>query len=122
MAESHLNSSRETPSAVHRRGTRVPTEFSAKEWIAVEEPSEPRLTAWIAGLRDRLTKGGLRDAAPVDLGYGTADWPASRTVQIMLADLDHYSNLAPADRLNPAVGARRLALLEDFRRLRAVLA
>jgi hypothetical protein len=39
----------------------------------------------------------------------------------MLADLDHYSNLAPADRLNPAVGARRLELLDDFRRLRDVL-
>jgi hypothetical protein len=121
MADSHLNSSRETPSAVHRRGTRVPTDFSAKEWIAVEEPSEPGLTAWIADLRDRLTKGRLADAAPVDLGYGTAGWPASLTIQIMLADLDHYSNLAPADRLNPAVGARRLELLDDFRRLRDVL-
>jgi hypothetical protein len=99
----------------------VQSEFAPHEWTAVEQPSDPGLDAWINDLHGRLERDELANASPFDLGDGTGDWPAALTVRIMLADLDHYDMLEPVQRLQPAVGARRRALLDDFRRLRNVL-
>jgi hypothetical protein len=121
IAVSSLSISRETPSAVHRRGTRVQSRFAPHEWAAVEQPTDPALAAWITDLHGRLERDELANATPFDLGDGTGGWPAALTVRIMLADLNHYAMLEPVQRLQPAVGARRLALLDDFRRLREVL-
>jgi hypothetical protein len=99
----------------------VQSEFAPREWAAVEQPTDPALAAWITDLHGRLERDELANAAPFDLGDGTGGWPAALTVRIMLADLDHYAMLEPVQRLQPAIGARRLALLNDFRRLRDVL-
>jgi hypothetical protein len=68
------------------------------------------LQAWITKLRARLERGEFTGAPPIDLGYGSGALPAADAIQIMLADLDDSDN-APL----------RLALLDDFRRLRTLI-
>ena len=68
------------------------------------------LKAWITDLRARLERGEFADAPLVDLSYGSGALPAEDAIRIMLADLDDSDN-APL----------RLALLDDFRRLRTLI-
>jgi hypothetical protein len=91
------------------------------EWLMPEQPADPELNAWIVALRTQLAAGAFAAARPIDVGYGTAAWPAERTLRIMLADLDHYDDLSPAQRLDPLTANRRLALLDDFRHLRELV-
>ena len=84
-------------------------------------PTIDPLKAWIGTLRDRLGRDGLAHVAPFDLGDGTGGMPGERTIRIMLADLDHLDALPPEARDLSENRERRRALLEDFRRLRAVI-
>jgi len=68
------------------------------------------LQAWITELRARLERGEFTGAPLIDLGYGSGALPAADAIQIMLADLDD-SDTVPL----------RLRLLDDFRRLRALI-
>ena len=78
------------------------------------------LDAWTAELRDRVTRGELDRLTPITLG-GLRLPSAELAARIMLADLDHYAELAPDQRRDMLVEARRLMLLRDFRQLREQL-
>ena len=69
-------------------------DFSARGRAESERPMTSELAAWIAELRERVASGSLNQFEPIDLGYGTADWPAEHTVRIMLEHFD-------LDRANP---------------------
>jgi hypothetical protein len=75
------------------------------------------LGAWIAELRARLDRGDLAMLDPIDIGYGTYNLPAARTIQIMLADLDEFDDMDPDEATDPVNVARRASLLADFRAL-----
>ena len=72
---------------------------------------------WIASVRERLARGELADLGPMHVLDGYRPLPGELFVRIMLADYDHYDDLPPARRREPAIVAQRLALLEDLRRL-----
>ncbi len=76
------------------------------------------LADWIAELRERVERGELAELEPFDPSGGTPHMPGELVVRIMLADLDHYDDLPPLYRRQPAVEARRRALLDDLRRQR----
>ena len=73
--------------------------------------------AWIAELRVRLDRGDLAMLDPIDIGYGTYNLPAERTIQIMLADLADVEAMTPSEVNDPVNVARRASLLADFRTL-----
>jgi len=75
------------------------------------------LDAWIAELRARLDRGDLAALGPVDVGDGTDILPAEHTVRLMLADLDSFDELSPAERMDPCHVTRRQQVLDEFRRL-----
>ena len=75
------------------------------------------LRAWIAELRARLDCGDLALLDPIDIGYGTYNLPAARTVQIMLANLADFEDMGPDEANDPVNVARRASLLADFRAL-----
>ena len=79
------------------------------------------LGEWIAALRGRLARGELANFGTLELADGTPRLPGELLVRIMLADLDHFDDLAPERRRERAVVARRLALLNDLRRLRELI-
>jgi hypothetical protein len=103
------------------KGTRMPDRFSLSDWAITERQADQELVAWIVALRGRLAAGEFSSHPPLELGYGTGQWPAERTLRIMLADLDHYTTLAPTQRLDPRTASRRLSLLDDFRVLRELV-
>jgi hypothetical protein len=74
------------------------------------------LDAWIAELRGRLARRELDGLGQWDEAGGTLS--ADLVVSIMLADLDHYDDLAPEQREAPSIVARRDLLVQDFQRLR----
>ena len=76
-----------------------------------------KLVAWIGELRGRVARGELDGLGRVELDGGII-LVANLAARILLADLDHYDNLAPKWRRDLAVVARREALLRDLRRLR----
>lgn len=76
------------------------------------------LAAWNERLRARLAAGALADLPPIDLGDGTIGMPTETTVRTMLADLDRLLRLPGS---TPNRGVRVEALLEQFRRLRALI-
>ena len=82
---------------------------------------DDRLTAWIAELRARLDHGDLAALAPIDIGYGTYNLPAARTIRIMLADLDDVEAMAPNEANDLVNVARRASLLADFRALQFLI-
>ncbi len=75
------------------------------------------ILAWLAALRRRVERGELAALGPYETEDGVLGMDL--TARIMLADLDHYRDLSPEQRHDPAVIARHVSLLEDFRRLRA---
>ena len=79
------------------------------------------LDRWIHDLRGHVERGDLVELPPFDIGDGTACLPGEITVRTMLADLDHLDGLPPVTRESLDFPDRRGALLEDFRRLRALL-
>ncbi len=79
------------------------------------------LDRWIETLRGRVASGGLAGVGPIDLGDGTGGMPGERLVMIMLADLDDLDDPDGGWRLDGNREERRRALLDDFRRLRALL-
>jgi len=74
------------------------------------------LDAWIAVLRGRLARREFDGLGRWDADSDTLD--VDRVVRIMLADLDHYSDLAAEQRQDPRIVARHGLLIQDFRRLR----
>src|SRR3954451_21014906 len=84
-------------------------------------PPEDSLARWIRALRKCLVHGGLATVAPVDIGQGTHSLSAERIVRIMLADLDGYDDMTPAETNDPVNVARRVGLLGDFRMLRILI-
>ena len=82
---------------------------------------EDGLARWIRDLRDCLVRGGLATVAPVDIGHGTPNLPTEHLVRIMLADLDGYDDMTPAEVNAPVNVARRVGLLGDFRMLRILI-
>jgi hypothetical protein len=84
-------------------------------------PPDDGLAEWVATLRVRLDRGDLKTLAPVDIGHGSNDVPVAHLVRIMLADLESYDNMAPAEANNPVNLARRHGLLGDFRVLRLLI-
>jgi hypothetical protein len=97
------------------------TAFSPGDWIVAAGPSDDGLFTWIAALGGRFERGELDGWARLDLGFGSEALPSALMVAVMLADLDHFDSLVPERRWHPVTVARRLLLLEDFRRLRQVL-
>jgi hypothetical protein len=79
------------------------------------------LVEWIAELRDRLKRGDLAKLGPIDIGYGTYNLPAARTIQIMLGDLDDFEDMTPDEANEPANVERRASLRADFRALRFLI-
>jgi hypothetical protein len=79
------------------------------------------LGQWIASVRARLARGELADLGPIPVLDGYRPLPGELFVRVMLADYDHYGDLPPARRQEPAIVAQRLALLEDLRRLRELI-
>ena len=75
------------------------------------------LDAWIAALRDRAARGELDGRTPIVIG-GLRLPSADLAARIMLADLDHYDDLAPEQRRDMLIEARRMMLLGDLRQLR----
>jgi len=82
---------------------------------------EADLMAWIDDLRRRLERGDLAGHPPVDIGDGTGDIPAELTIKIMLAALDSYDDLTPAEAKKPVNVAQWFDLLDDFRFLRILM-
>ena len=80
----------------------------------------PGLATWIAELRGRLARGEFADGGPIEVAGVTLP-RVELAVRIMLADLDHYDDLALDRRRDLLVMARRRLLLEDLRRLREQL-
>jgi hypothetical protein len=79
------------------------------------------LDAWIGILRDRLARGELATLDPIDIGYGTTILPARIMIAIMLTDLDELDEPATDWDADGHRLERRRALLEEFRRLRALI-
>ena len=79
------------------------------------------LGPWIASVKQRLERGELAELAPMAVLDGFPPLPGELFVRIMLADYDHYDDLPPARRREPAIVRQRLALLEDLRRLRELI-
>ncbi len=77
------------------------------------------LDGWIGELRARLARGELADLNPLTVNQCIPPVPGELLARIMLADLDHFDDLDFMRRRAGDVVARRLALLEDLRRLRA---
>jgi hypothetical protein len=75
------------------------------------------LGQWVASVRERLARGELADLGAMPVLEDYQPLPGELFVRIMLADYDHYDDLPPARRREPAIVAQRLALLEDLRRL-----
>src|SRR3954452_16735901 len=83
--------------------------------------ADPGLSNWIDTLRRRLERGDLAGHPPVDIGDGTGDIPAELTIKIMLAALDSYDDLTPAEAKKPVNVAQWFDLLDDFRFLRILM-
>jgi hypothetical protein len=83
--------------------------------------STATLDPWIERLRSRVERGDLRAHPPLDLGGGTKDLPAERTVRLMLADLAYLDGLTPDATDWPSLPWRRAALLADFWKLRKLI-
>ena len=84
--------------------------------------SDDGLDRWIDDLRARLARGELADVGPIDIGYGTGGLPGETIIRIMLGDLDDLDD--PAGSWGGDATwreERRCALLDDFRRLRALI-
>ena len=88
------------------------------------------LLAWIAELRGRLKRHELVGLDPIDIGDGTGELHAARTIRIMLNDLDdldafHRRPLRnghpPSENELGYMRDRLHDLLADFRRLRELL-
>lgn len=77
--------------------------------------------AWVDDLRRRLERGELAGHPPIDVGAGTGNIPAELIIKIMLADLDSYGDLTPAEADDPVYAARQDSLLADFRALRLLM-
>jgi len=86
-----------------------------------DREDEADLMAWICALRRRLERGDLAGHPPVDVGDGTGNIPAELTIKIMLADLDSYDDMTPAEADDPVNVARQDSLLADFRALRLLI-
>ena len=80
------------------------------------------LESWIGALRGHLERGALMELPPFELGHGTRRLPGETTVRVMLADLDDLEDPEGSAARDPEWRAqRRLSLLLDFGRLRALL-
>jgi hypothetical protein len=75
------------------------------------------ILTWIAELRERAKRNELAGHDPINFGYGTTIL-AERTVRAMLDTLSDLDGRTVRRRDWPAVMARRLDLLRDFRRVR----
>lgn len=80
------------------------------------------IVLWITDLRDRLDRGELAGLSLVDIGYGTDILSGEQVVRIMLADLDHCEEPPTSAPRRLLDIVRRQELLEDFRRLRDLIA
>ena len=78
------------------------------------EPDD--LVAWIDELRARVARGELDGRGRFDVDTGALD--VDLAARIMLADLDHDSDLTPEQRRDPFSIERRRLLVADLRRLR----
>ncbi len=76
-------------------------------------PADDELVTWVANLRERLQRG---DVDRLDADGDTRD-PAIVS-RALLAELDRLGSLPRDERHTPDTVARRIALLDDFRRLR----
>jgi hypothetical protein len=76
----------------------------------------PELAPVIDSLRDRLERGDLPDIGPVTIGGATLPG-LELAVKILLADLEHHTELAEEQRRQPKLVRRRLALAQDLRRV-----
>jgi hypothetical protein len=86
-----------------------------------DDAGDDGLSAWLTDLRARLSHGDMVQQAPIDLGYGTGRLPGATTIQVMLADLDHLDDLPRHAWEWVDMPWRRVRLLDDFRRLRALI-
>src|SRR4051794_12916061 len=75
------------------------------------------LDGFIPELRGRLDRGEYANVGPVDLGEAAPLGDPERALRIMLADWDHFDNLAPEQRDDYMVAARRLQVLADLHAL-----
>jgi len=76
------------------------------------------LAAWIEELRRRLDAGELADVPPIDLGNGLTLSHVERAVRRMLADVEMFRAMDPAERALPHFRARREFLADNLRLLR----
>jgi len=79
------------------------------------------IDGWIAHLPDRIDSGELSDSGPID--WGPDAWMASAEVaaRILLADLDRLHCLHRQRRGDASIQRRRIALLSELLRLRALI-
>ena len=76
------------------------------------------LEVWIEGLRDRLDRGGLAHLGPIELRDGCRFPSVELGARIMLADVELFRAMNPAERELPHCRARRVYLAAKLRRLR----
>ena len=69
----------------------------------------------------RVSQGHLATLKPFDIGDGTGQFPAERTIAIMLADLAHLDGLPLEVSEWVDQPYRWQHLLDDFRRLRELI-
>ena len=72
------------------------------------------LDGFIPELRGRLDRGQYATLSPVDLGELAPLGDPELALRIMLADWDHFDGLAPEQRDDYRVAARRLTVLADL--------
>ena len=77
-----------------------------------DSPPDHDLMVWIVALRARLRHRDLAGYPSIALGYGTGILTAEQTIELMLADLDDDDGRD---------AAHQLRLLDDFRRLQALI-
>ena len=78
------------------------------------------LEAWIAVLRTRLARGGLRALGSVSVSEGKT-LPAELAARLVLNDLDHFEGLPRSWGNDPRKVVRRRLLLHDLQDLRRQL-
>jgi hypothetical protein len=81
---------------------------------------ESDILAWITELRNRVDRNEFAGRDPINFGHGTTV-PADRAVRAMLDALRDLDGRTVPRHDWPAVMARRLDLLKDFRRVREQL-
>jgi hypothetical protein len=79
------------------------------------------IDVWIAQLPGRIESGELADSGPID--WGPDAWMASAEVaaRILLTDLSRLHRLHPQRRGDASIQRRRIALLSELLRLRALI-